>query len=425
MKKSSFFKQIVLVVMILAFASAAFAVAFAIEFKTPEVVESGDYVGYAKDAVCGPDGKIHLSYMNNSGHNDSTSGEVKYAVYDGDTWAIETVIAPDDYLASDTSIALDSSGYPHIIYNYTCEAIEHTQNLDHSWWNGTTWQTENVFDGELAKYRPGHPTLAISGGNVMNVVFHVKQDMYWAKKQLPSGSWDIQEIQGVTGSHTSMVLDSRGYPNVSYKTKCEEDEDISALGYSFYDGSAWVHEEIVSGDVRGTSIALDPNGVPCISFVDKDTSSLYFARKDGSDWDVEFVDQDGIIVWEFTSLGFASDGTPFIAYMDGDVKPGTVKVAKKDSDTGWTVSEVDNEAGDWEYCQFENVSLVVDKKNYVHVFYNGSNDFDEIDADIKHAVSLESQAPYDDGGGSSGCNAGMAPLALMLLTPLFFFKRKK
>ncbi len=424
MKRTSFLKPFLLVLLILAFASAAFA----LDFST-ELVESGDYFGYAKDAVCGPDGRIHVSYMNNAGSNDSTSGDVKYAVYDGSTWVVETVIAPGDYLSSNTSIALDSGGQPHIVYNYTCGANEHYQDLDHAWWDGSQWQTETVLDGDSLSYRPGHPSLAISDSNVANVVFHVSRQMYWARKQLPSGSGSVEMIEGATGSHTSMALDSSGYPHVSYrKGGCTSD----SLGYSYYDGSSWVHEEVVSADSWGTCMAFDPNGIPCISFVDADGRSeqvgaqtLYFAYKEGSDWEVESVDQDGTIMWEFTSLNFASDGTPFIAYIDEEFEPNTLKVAQRNSGGGWTVTEVD-EAGA-QSCQLQNTSLVVDNQNYVHTFYNSYNDSEGIDADINHAVADTGIVVDDvtDGSSGGGCNSmALVPFSLLLLTPLAFLLKK-
>jgi len=424
LKRTSFLKPVLLVAFILAFSSTAFALDFSFD-----TVAYGDSVGFAKDAVCGPDGRIHLSYMNNAGGNDSTSGDVKYAVYDGSIWTVETVIAPGDYLSSNTSIALDTGGDPHILYNYTCGANEHLQDLDHAWWDGSQWQTENIFDGASLDYRPGHPSLAISNNNVANAVFHVFSDdisaseMFWAKKQLPSGSWETEKLEGVLGSHTSMALDNSGYPHVSYRIGCS---NTLGLGYSYYDGSFWVYDEIVSGDVRGTCMAFDPSGNPCISYVDvQNPSVLYYAYKDGSDWEVESVDQDGKIMCEFTSLGFASDGTPFIAYVDAELVPKTLKVAQRNSGGGWTVTEVDETYG--LSCQLQNVSLVVDNQNNVHAFYNGYNDSEVVAADINHAVADTGIAVDDvtDDSSGGGCNSmALVPFSLLLLTPLALLLKK-
>lgn len=422
MKQSLFLKQFLLAFLILSFSSAAFALDF--DFN---IVESGDYLGYAKDAVCGPDGRIHLSYMNGSGGRENdVDDDLNYAVYDGSNWTTESILVPGDSLSSNTSIALDNSGYPHILYNYTCNAVEHFQDLDHAWWDGSQWQTENIVDGVSLNYKPGHPSLAISDSNVMNVVFHVEENMYWATRQLPSGSWISMDIEGVTGSHTSMALDNSGYPHVSYRIACS---DTLGLGYSYYDGASWIHQEVVSGDVKGTCIVLDPDGIPCISFVDDtDSDILYFAHKNGSDWEVESVDQAGNIMWEFTSLGFASDGTPFIAYLDEEFEPGILKVAQRNSGGEWTVTEVD-EAGDSGSCQLTNVCLVVDDDNNVHTFYNGYNDIDSVNADINHAVADSGIVGNDDvtnvsSGG--GCNTGaFVPSMLLLLAPLFILARKR
>jgi len=62
----------------------------------------------------GPDSgdRPHISYL------DETNEDLKYARWNGTGWSIETVDSDGD-VGEYTSIALDSSDYPHISYHYS------------------------------------------------------------------------------------------------------------------------------------------------------------------------------------------------------------------------------------------------------------------------------------------------------------------
>jgi len=72
-----------------------------------ETVDSAGYVGWYTSIALDSSGHPHISYL-------SIPGDLKYAYYDG-TWHIETVDKTGN-VGLHTSIALDSSGHPHISY---------------------------------------------------------------------------------------------------------------------------------------------------------------------------------------------------------------------------------------------------------------------------------------------------------------------
>jgi len=91
------------------------------------------------------------------------------------------------------------------------------------------------------------------------------------------GGWIIQPVdsEGTVGHYTSIALDSQGYPHISYRVWIKDD-----LKYARWDGTDWIIQTVDSeGDVgRFTSIALDSSDYPHISYYDDTNGDLKYAR---------------------------------------------------------------------------------------------------------------------------------------------------
>ena len=87
------------------------------------------------------------------------------------------------------------------------------------------------------------------------------------------------DSEGYVGEHTSLALDSNGYPHISYCDWTNMD-----LKYAYWDGADWQIQTVDSeGWVGGhTSLALDSNGYSHISYFDDTNTALKYTYWDGA-----------------------------------------------------------------------------------------------------------------------------------------------
>jgi hypothetical protein len=137
------------------------------------------------------------------------------------------------------------------------------------------------------------------------------------------GTWNIETVDptGRAGEGTSIALDSNNYPHISYY-----DDTNDNLKYAKWTGSIWGIQIVDSsgGGIRGeTSIALDSNDYPHISYYDAYNNwDLKYAKWTGSIWSLQTVDSTGN-VGRYTSLALDTSNKPHISYYDytnGDLK---------------------------------------------------------------------------------------------------------
>ncbi|HPQ05456.1 MAG TPA: hypothetical protein PKZ88_08340, partial [Methanothermobacter sp.] len=106
-----------------------------------------------------------------------------------------------------------------------------------------------------------------------------------------SATWNITTVDTTnnTGQYTSIALDTNNYPHISYYESTNGN-----LKYARWNGTAW---EITTVDSTGdvglyTSIALDTNNYPHISYYRGGflTGDLKYARWNGTAWEITTVD---------------------------------------------------------------------------------------------------------------------------------------
>ncbi|UCC79340.1 MAG: hypothetical protein JSW64_13875, partial [Candidatus Zixiibacteriota bacterium] len=143
------------------------------------------------------------------------------------------------------------------------------------------------------------------------------------------------------GEYCSLALDSQDYPHIAYY-----DTDFEDLRYAYFDGSEWAIDIVDSIGNAGIycSIALDSQDRPHISYQQEYLGyywSLKYATLSDTGWIKEIVDspEDTSIgqIGEFSSIAINGDGYPCISYLQAD--PDEIKYAYQDS-TGWNVTAV-------------------------------------------------------------------------------------
>jgi len=278
----------------------------------------GQYTSLAFDK--GSPGNPAISYY------DATNGDLKYARWDAtkEKWvgAAASSSAPDrvDGVGADvgqyTSLAFDSSGKPAISYYDATNG-----DLKYARYNGSKWvgaaASSSVPDtvdnsGDVGRYT----SLAFDGSGNPAISYYdaTNDDLKYAHWN--GTVWEREPVDsaGDVGSYTSLAFDSSGNPAISYHDATNGD-----LKYAYWTYCEWHTEPVDSEGLVGThtSLAFDgccgTLGNPAISYHDATNGTLKYAHWNGTEWDIDIVDNDG---WagRYTSLAFTSSGTPAISY---------------------------------------------------------------------------------------------------------------
>jgi len=188
--------------------------------------------------------------------------------------------------------------------------------------------------------------------------------------------WTIEVVdaEGYVGAYTSIILDAEGFPHISYYDGTNED-----LRYAYWDGFSWHFESPDTGGIVGryTSIALDADHFAHISYFDQTNGDLKYAYRNSSGWHLQTVDTTGD-VGRNSSIVLDSNGFPYISYCDWTNMD--LKYAYKDI-SGWHIEYLDTTG--WVGY---HTSIVLDSTDFPHISY-----YDYTNGDLKYA--------YEDNSG--------------------------
>ncbi|MEW6558205.1 MAG: hypothetical protein AB1349_12800, partial [Elusimicrobiota bacterium] len=184
-------------------------------------------------------------------------------------------------------------------------------------------------------------------------------------------NWQIETVDsaGYVGIITSIVLDSQNFPHITYY-----DQTNNNLKYAHWTGTKWDIQTVVSEKYAFySSIVLDAKGYPHISYTSGSGNRLEYIFWDGEKWNFQIVDEmDGS--YQYNSIALDTNDYPHICYVD--LKGYRLKYARW-TGTNWDIQTIDTVAS-------FKPSLALDTNNNPHVSYYDYS-FGSTRGDIKYA----------------------------------------
>lgn len=298
-------------------------------------VDNTATVGLFTSLAFDPGGNPAISY------NDSSSGDLKYAVHDGAGWIVSLVDSEGD-AGSHSSLAFSPDGRPAISYY---EEDPHN-DLKYAWHDGSTWRAMRLdWQGDVGSYTSlafggdGRPHISYFDATNRALKYAIHDRVGWLVTTV-----DTAQGEGQTGLFTSLALCPDDRPSIAYYAT-NDVMNNGVLRYAEFDLIKWNIATVEGGGSNRhvgtyTSLAFDPAGRPAISYLEGVNYNLQYAANDGSGWTSTTVDSDGFIGL-YTSLAFGAAGRPAISYYD--FINDTLKYARYDG-SEWTAVTVDSTA---------------------------------------------------------------------------------
>ena len=232
------------------------------------------------------------------------SSELQAPVSLGFSWEILDV---DDGVKP--AIALTSEDVPFVAYMLEARP----GFVKNAVWNGTDWDIATLSTG----YFYGPLDIVIGPDDAAHISYHDHDEEDAAYALWDGTEWQVTVIpaQGHDGWDNRIAVDSLGMPHISAIFPRE----FGGTGVEYYglDASGqWMVENVGTVPLTyqfATSIAIDPQGVPHITFYKQDTKDLALASRTGSGWTINTVDDDGD-TGSFASLIIDEAGRFHISY---------------------------------------------------------------------------------------------------------------
>lgn len=311
------------------------------------------------------------------GFDPGTFDLIRYAYRDGGCWSTEVVDKVRSVQGDVTSLALDGNNYPHIGYSWV--AIGGRGGPLYAYLDATGWYTETTVDIDEWDWLR-HVSLALepTAPYTTHIVYQTNdyspsgdEEVFHAYRDVTGWHTEAVDVElgGLSGGRPSLALESAApyTPHVSYY-----DDANKVLKHAYKDGAGW-HSRTVDSGGETSSIALDENGYPHISY--EASEGVRYAYQDATGWYTETADDGGGIydVGLTTSLALDGSGYPHISYSDyTDVNNWLLKYAHKDA-TGWHISTVAGGPGEAGLIgQYK--SIAVDKGDHAHISYSAVGD---------------------------------------------------
>lgn len=248
----------------------------------------------------------------------SPSGSFQIAHYNRDTgqllWTAQGVPDPvtewvdtSIRLMGPVAIQVDADGYIHVIYHEQEPALRvRYAYQDAGGWHKQALQNLMPTCEAMALDSQGYPHLTC----LKLLTWPISQSLEYVY-QGPAG-WYTQTLSsiGISGGYSSIAIDDEDRPHISYYDGINQ-----SLIYAYLTNTEWITETALSHACYFSSLALNGDDLPVISCIRPDNGKLEVASKNSSGWHIEYPDPT-LMEGKHTSLVLNTAGEPRLSYMN-------------------------------------------------------------------------------------------------------------
>jgi len=295
-------------------------------------------------------GRPHISYF------DQDQNLLRHAFWNGLGWQRRTVISGLN--TQSTSLVVDSKDQPHIVYCNSTGPLLHSQH------NGIIWVKKTV-DNSLASC--DYATVAIDSNDNLHVAYIADGDIKYAT--FDGSTWTRTSFAAETGAYTSIDVDSNDNPKISFING-------NTLRYFSYNGTDWEKTSLSPQLQKWTSLEISSTNKPHITYYNMTGTNrtLGYAEciasncNSAASWNYTIIDNDAD-VGEYTSLALDTNNKPHVSYYDA---VGTSLKYAYYNGTGWEISVVDGSAVGAVVGRYSSIDI--DKYGNAYISYYNKSD---------------------------------------------------
>jgi len=362
------------------------------------------FAGFSSSAI-DSDGNIHISFT------DNLMGDLVYGKRGPDGWEF-TTLENGTHVGEFTSISLDTQGRPHIIYiRNSTSMCRFDRELMYARMDRDGWHFQQIaWRANIA----GPRSIALDSQDRPHVVFYnytqELNEFGWYDRHpddLKMGigttdGWKIETVDsnGTVGSGASLALGPDDVPHISYV-----DPYLGKLKYAVFRGSWGITTlENGMGIYHYTHLELDDNARPHVLYYNGQLNCKY--HRDGGWSTLTLPPERGIGV--YPSMAFGPDGTHHISCLDTNAKDLHYMADTEGDWQGVTVDMEDNVG--------LNTNIVMDSSGQPHIFY----DLIWPKGELRHAfLSTDGYEPAMGENSSEEADWGFQATSILVLFMLF------
>jgi len=267
----------------------------------------------------------------------------------GYTCTVETIDADAGArVVSYVSLALDSSGAPHVAYFHAAAGALHVATRGAAGWSAARVNAAGA-GGSLV-------TLRLDSADRAHVGYYSSQAASVMYATNASGSWATETVAAQCSS-SSLALDGSGAPRLALARNTPP----HGLKHATRSGTSWPAVDIDdAGEPDQVSLELDTAGKNHITYVERSAGGLRYATDVSGAWAAQTIDPG--MLGTNSSLGIDPAGKLHVVYLD--TPSSRVKYATNASGA-WVATPLDA-AGE---VTAGDTSLAIDDQGKLHVTY--------------------------------------------------------